>query len=89
MGYGADIVATADAFMLNYDMTNFYRKTVNDYGNDQQPDGGITEIAPFTGIADKGYGGYSGPLGWQLAFPYLQYQLYQFYGDKKIIADNY
>jgi alpha-L-rhamnosidase len=89
MGYGADIVVTAEAFAYNFDMAQFYAKTVNDFGNEQQPDGGITEVAPYTGIADKGYGGHSGPLGWQLAFPYVQKQLYDFYGDKKIIEQHY
>ncbi len=57
MGYGADIVVTSEAFIYNFDMANFYRKTVKDFANEQQPDGGITEIAPYTGIADRGYGG--------------------------------
>ena len=89
MGYGADMVASSGAYLYDFDMSNFYRKAVQDFANDQQPDGGITEIAPYTGIADKGYGGESGPLGWELGFPYLQYQLYTFYGDKRIIADHY
>jgi alpha-L-rhamnosidase len=89
MGYGADIVVTSEAFLYNYDMANFYRKTVRDFANEQQPDGSITEIAPYTGIADRGYGGHSGPLGWQLAFPFLQKKLYDFYGDKRIIEENY
>lgn len=89
MGYGADIVVTANAYMYNYDMANFYRKTVRDFANEQRPMGGITEIAPFTGIADRGYGDLSGPLGWQLAFPYLQKQLYSYYGDIRIIEENY
>jgi len=29
-GYGGDIVATCEALMLNFDMTTFYQKTVND-----------------------------------------------------------
>ncbi|MGC4036691.1 MAG: family 78 glycoside hydrolase catalytic domain [Chitinophagaceae bacterium] len=89
MGYGADIVVTANSFIYNYDMSQFYAKTIRDYANEQQPDGGITEIAPYTGIADKGYGGESGPLGWELVFPYLQNQLYDFYGDKRIVEKNY
>lgn len=89
MGYGADIVATAGAFLYNFNMANFYTKAVYDFGNDQQPDGGITEIAPYTGIHDKGYGGESGPLGWELAFGYLQKKLYDQYGDKKIIEVHY
>lgn len=89
MGYGADMVVTANAYIYNYDMSNFYRKAVQDFANDQQEDGGITEIAPHTGIADRGYGGDSGPLGWQLAFPFLQEQLYDFYGDREIVVRNY
>lgn len=89
MGYGADIVATAGAYIHNYNMANFYRKTVQDFANDQQPDGAITEIAPYTGIADRGYGGQSGPLGWQLAFSFVQKKLYDYYGDKQIIEQQY
>ncbi|MBA4054610.1 MAG: alpha-L-rhamnosidase, partial [Marivirga sp.] len=63
MGYGADMVTTANTFIYNYDMRNFYIKAVRDFANEQQPDGGITEIAPYTGIHDKGLGGESGPLG--------------------------
>ena len=89
MGYGGDMVAVSESFMYNFDMGNFYRKTVRDFINDQTPEGGMTEIAPYTGIADRGLGGESGPLGWQLAFPYIQKKLYEFYGDKKIIAESY
>jgi alpha-L-rhamnosidase len=89
MGYGADMVVSSGAYLYNYDMTNFYTKAIRDFANEQQADGGITEIAPFTGIADRGYGGDSGPLGWQLGFSFLQKQLYDQYGDKKIIADYY
>lgn len=89
MGYGADIAATASAYMHNYDMAQFYTKTVQDFANDQQPDGGLTEIAPYTGIADRGYGGESGPLGWQLAFSYVQKKLYDQYGDTSLIAAQY
>jgi alpha-L-rhamnosidase len=89
MGYGADMVVTANAFTYNFDMSQFYRKSVQDFANEQLPDGGITEIAPHTGIADRGYGGDSGPLGWELAFPFLQGLLYDFYGDREIVEKNY
>jgi alpha-L-rhamnosidase len=89
MGYGADMVVSANAFIYNYDMRNFYRKAVDDFANEQRDEGGITEIAPFTGIADRGYGNDSGPMGWQLGYPFLQKQLYDFYGDKMVIEENY
>lgn len=89
LGYGADMVVTSEAFLYNYDMSAFYRKSVQDFANEQRPDGAITETAPYAGIADRGYGGDSGPLGWELAFPYLQKELYEFYGDKRVIEENF
>ena len=89
MGYGADMAVTSGAYLYNYNMAQFYTKSVTDFANEQRPEGGITELAPFTGIADKGYGDQSGPLGWELAFPFLQKQLYDFYGDVHIIQTNY
>ncbi|GAO41596.1 family 78 glycoside hydrolase catalytic domain [Flavihumibacter petaseus] len=89
MGYGADIVVTAPSYLYNYDMSGFYKKAVQDFANEQRPLGGITEIAPFTGIADRGYGDDSGPLGWQLAFPFLQDQLFEFYGDTSLLVKHF
>jgi alpha-L-rhamnosidase len=88
-GYGGDIVATARTFCWFYDMTNFYRKVVEDFAGDQRPLGGFTETAPFNGIADAGLGDDSGPIGWQLAFAFLQKQLYEYYGDIRIIQTYY
>ncbi|MBE9461495.1 family 78 glycoside hydrolase catalytic domain [Dyadobacter subterraneus] len=88
-GYGGDIVATAESFLYNFDMANFYRKAVQDFVNDQRPQGGMTETAPYVGIADRGPGDDSGPLGWQLAYPYMIKQLYDFYGDKRVLEENY
>ena len=88
-GYGGDIVATADAFLYNFDMANFYRKTTRDFKEAQRPSGGMTETAPYVGVADEGLGDGSGPIGWQLAFPYLIKQLYDFYGDRRVIEENY
>lgn len=88
-GYGGDIVATAEAFIYSFNMAGFYRKAVRDFAEARRPLGGITETAPFVGIADRGPGDGSGPLGWQLAYPWLIWQMYDFYGDKRIIEENY
>ncbi|GAB3249669.1 glycoside hydrolase family 78 protein [Larkinella harenae] len=90
LGYGGDIMATSEAFIYHFDMANFYRKAVRDFVNDQRSEGGMPETAPFVGIADRGpKDSGSGPLGWQLAFPYLMKQLHLFYGDKNILEENY
>lgn len=89
LGYGGDIVGTAETFLYNFDMANFYKKTIQDFKNDQRLQGGFTETAPYIGIADLGQGGGTGPLGWQLAYPILLKQLYEFYGDKQVLEEGY
>ena len=89
LGYGADIVTTAEAFNYNFDMSSFYRKVVQDFVNDARPQGGMTEIAPNIGINENGFGDQSGSSGWQLAFPFGMKVLYDYYGDKITIEKNY
>jgi alpha-L-rhamnosidase len=89
LGYGGDIVGTAETFIYNYDMANFYKKAIQDFRNDQRANGGFTETAPYVGIADHGQGNGTGPLGWQLAYPFMLKQLYDFYGDKQAIEEGY
>ncbi len=88
-GYGADMVVSAEAFLFNFDMHTFYAKTVGDFKADARPNGGMPECAPYNGIATEGFADGAGPLEWQLAFSFLQLRLYQFYGNIKIIEENY
>jgi len=88
-GYGGDIVPTCGAFMFNFDMSSFYPKIVRDFADAARPNGGLTETAPYVGIADRGFGEGTGPVGWTLAHPYLQECLYRFYGNKRLIEEQY
>jgi len=87
--YGGDIVATCEAFMYNYNMSGFYEKTVIDFADEAQEDGGLTETAPFVGIASDGLGGKSGPVEWGSAHPILLYHLYQYYGKIDLLREQY
>lgn len=89
LGYGADIVVTAEAFCYNFDMSNFYRKVVQDFVNDVRPNGGMSEIAPDIGINGESMGGDTGSPGWQLAFPFGMKVLYDYYGDISTVEKNY
>ncbi len=89
LGYGADIVATAEAFSYNFDMSSFYRKVVQDFANDARPNGGMSECAPNNGINDQSMGGETGSPGWQLAFPFGIKVLYDYYGDRQTIEKQY
>jgi len=88
-GYGGDIVASSEMAMLNFDMATFYEKTIYDYLDAVRPNGGFTETAPFVDIADRGLGDESGPIGWGTAFPLLLWQLNQYYGNHRLIEQQY
>lgn len=81
-GYGGDIVATSEALMLNYDMSTFYAKAVQDWADAARPDGMFTDTAPFVGIQYCG-------VGWAMAHPLLVMQLYRYYGNERIVWEQY
>jgi len=88
-GYGGDIVASSEMAMLNFDMSRFYAKVVGDFADAARPNGGFTETAPFVGLSDEGLGEGAGPIGWGTAHPLLLWQLRQYYGDQRLIEEQY
>ena len=81
-GYGGDIAATSEAFMMNYDMATFYAKAVRDWADSVDKDGGFADTAPGIGVKYCG-------LAWGLAHPLMQRQLYQYYGERRLLAEQY
>jgi alpha-L-rhamnosidase len=88
-GYGGDMVAASEMAIFNFDMERFYAKAVQDLGDAVRPNGGFTETAPFVGLSDEGLGGGSGPVEFATAQPFLQWELYQYYGDLQLLAGQY
>ncbi len=88
-GYGGDMVTASEAFMNNYDMSNFYQKSVRDFERDALPDGAMTECAPNVSINERGPEEGAGPVGWTLAHPFLLWQLYKYYGNLDIVKEQY
>jgi alpha-L-rhamnosidase len=82
LGYGGDIAATSEALMLNFDMENFYTKVVADFADSARPDGMLTDTAPFVGIQYCG-------VGWAMAHPLLAAQLYRYYGNRRVMEEQY
>jgi alpha-L-rhamnosidase len=81
-GYGGDLVATSDAFLMNFGMAGFYAKAASDWGDAVRPDGMLTDTAPFVGIQYCG-------LAWAMAHPLLQSQLLRYYGDRRLVEEQY
>jgi alpha-L-rhamnosidase len=88
-GYGGDIVASSEMGMLNFDMAQFYSKAARDLLDAVCPNGGFTETSPFVGIASEGLGGNAGPIGWGTAEPLLLCQLRQYYGEQRLLEQQY
>lgn len=80
-GYGGDIAVTSEAFMMNFDMAGFYAKTARDWADGAQPDGNFTDVAPFVGVQYCG-------VGWAMVHPLLLEQLYQHYGNQKLVEEQ-
>lgn len=80
-GYGGDINATSESFIYNFDMQDFYRKTIYDWV-DAMNDSTFIDTAPFVGIQYCG-------ISWESAFLTTQYYLYLYYKDTEIIEELY
>jgi alpha-L-rhamnosidase len=68
--------------MLNFDMAGFYAKAVRDFSDSARPDGMFTDTAPFVGIQYCG-------VGWAMAHPLLVSQLHQYYGNRRLMEEQY
>ncbi len=80
-GYGGDLNATSPAFIYNFDMQSFYKKTVYDWV-DAINDTTFVDTAPNVGIQYCG-------LSWESAFLITQYQLYLYYHDLEEVKKMY
>jgi len=82
-GWTCDTYIVSRASMFNFNMGLFMEKWVKDLALSQLPDGGLTTVAPSTGYD----GGYS--TTWPIAIIHVPLDAYHFYGDSKILSDNY
>lgn len=80
-GYGGDLNATNESFIYNFDMRDFYRKTVYDWV-DAMNDSIFVDTAPFAGIKYCG-------ISWESAYLITQYYLYLYYNDTSLVEELY
>lgn len=80
-GYGGDLNATSEAYIYNFDMQSFYRKTIYDW-IDAMKDSSFVDTAPFVGIEYCG-------ISWESAFLITQYYLYLYYNDIELVKELY
>lgn len=90
-GYGGDMAVTAESFVLNYDMSGFYRKVVRDRCDMEALKGIFTSTSPavfwdsLDGLKKKGRVN----MGWAVDAPIIVDLLVRYYGDLEIMREAY
>jgi len=83
MGWMGDAHVTAEEAMLNFDMAAFYTNFVRDIRDVQGTDGTITDTVPHK------YGSRPADPAWGTAYPLICWYMYEQYGDRRILEENY
>lgn len=86
LGWTGDINAFCTTAAYNYDIRAFMKKWLADLRNDQTEDGRIPHVAPnaLRGESDR-----STAAMWCDAVTMVPWKLYQMYGDKSFLSENF
>lgn len=84
-GWTGDAHIASETGLYNFDAITVYEKWLADMSDEQQPNGVLPSIVPTSGW---GYEWGNG-LDWTSAVAIIPWNVYLFYGDKKILKDNY
>jgi len=94
MGWSGDAQLVAEAGLFNFDMARAYLKWMDDFTDEQRPNGQLPGIIPTSGwgyaygsdpnTLERGYG-----PQWEGAFMEIPWQMYRFVGDTSIIERYY
>ena len=82
-GWLGDAQISAEEAMLNFDMAAFYTNFVRDIRDAQGEDGSLPETVP------EKYGNRPSDPAWGSAYPILCWTMWQQYGDRRILEENY
>ncbi len=90
-GYGGDLSVSSESFVLNYDMSGFYRKVVRDLCDSEALRGVFTAtspaIFPDDSLESMKRGKFS--MGFALGAPVVVNLLLRYYGDMEIVREAY
>lgn len=84
-GWTGDAHIASETGLYNFDVITVYEKWLRDMRDEQQPNGVLPSIVPTDGW---GYEWGNG-LDWTSAVAIIPWNVYLFYGDTKILNDNY
>lgn len=84
-GWTGDAAIAIETGLYNFDGITIYEKWLADHRDEQQPNGVLPSIIPTDGW---GYEWGNGP-DWTSTIAIIPWNIYRFYGDKKLLADCY
>ncbi|MDN5286078.1 MAG: alpha-rhamnosidase [Mucilaginibacter sp.] len=84
-GWTGDAHIASETGLYNFDAITIYEKWLADHRDEQQPNGVLPAIIPTGGW---GYEWGNGP-DWTSTIAIIPWNIYQFYGDSKLLADSY
>ncbi|MFC4210867.1 family 78 glycoside hydrolase catalytic domain [Pedobacter lithocola] len=84
-GWTGDGHFAIETGLYNFDGITIYEKWMADHRDEQQPNGVLPDIIPTGGW---GYGTANG-TDWTSTIAIIPWNIYTFYGDSKLLADNY
>ena len=82
-GWMGDAQVTAEEAILNFDMAAFYTNFVRNIRDIQDEQGRVTDTVPHI------WGSRPADPAWGTAYPLLCWYLWENYGDKRILEENY
>ena len=84
-GWTGDAHIASETGLFNFDGITVYEKWLADHRDEQQPNGVLPAIIPTSGW---GYTWANGP-DWTSTIAIIPWNIYLFYGDLKMLEDNY
>lgn len=84
MGWMGDAQLSAEEAVHNFDMAAFYTKWVRDIKEAQREDGCLPNVVPVYWVM-----GYPADPAWGTASIVIPWYLYLYYGDRRILEENY
>lgn len=82
-GWMGDAQVTGEEAIMNFGMAAFYTNFIRDIHDEQAADGTITDTVPHR------YGSRPADPAWGTAYPQLCWYLWKYYGDRRILEENY
>lgn len=88
LGWTGDATAFTPTAVFHQNIMPFMRKWLRDMAADQDPATGMAQVVPDV-LSDGATGGQNGSAYWGDAATVVPWTLYETYGDKRVLAEQY